>query len=102
MLCSNAKKTNAAFRKLELSTAEDDEKGKPKKVTKLTKPGSAAEALKFAFRAGKPSRAERITDTIGQGKFLYYRYVDYFKNIPSSLDDMIDGLIYIYLLTRKS
>jgi len=56
----------------------------------------------MAFGAGKPSKAERIQKELGTYIFLYYRYLDYFKNIPSSLDDMIDGLIYIHLISRES
>lgn len=97
MLCAITKKIDAAFRRLELSTAT--EKQKETKTTRFTKPGTAAEALKLAFGAGKPSKSERVRNTIGRFKFLYYRYVDYFKNIPSSLDDMIDGLIYIHLMS---
>ena len=67
----------------------------------MSKPTTAAEALKMAFRAGKPSKAERISKELGQKIFLYYRYLDYFKNIPSSLDDMIDGLIYIHLMNLR-
>ena len=62
---------------------------------------TAADALKMALSAGKPSKAERIRKELGTGVFLYYRYVDYFKNIPSSLDDMIDGLIYIHFVTER-
>ena len=56
----------------------------------------------MAFGAGKPSKDERIQKELGTYIFLYYRYLDYFKNIPSSLDDMIDGLIYIHLISRES
>ena len=62
---------------------------------------TAADALRMAFSAGKPSKSERIHKELGTGVFLYYRYVDYFKNIPSSLDDMIDGLIYIHFVTER-
>jgi hypothetical protein len=55
----------------------------------------------MAFSASKPSKVERVHKELGTGVFLYYRYVDYFKNIPSSLDDMIDGLIYIHFVTER-
>ena len=55
----------------------------------------------MAFGAGKPSKAERVHKELGTGVFLYYRYVDYFKTHPSNLDDMIDGLIYIHLMTQR-
>lgn len=55
----------------------------------------------MAFGMGKPSKAERISKELGQKLFLYYRYVDYFKTHPSSLDDMIDGLIYIHLINLR-
>lgn len=55
----------------------------------------------MAFGAGKPSKAERIHKELGTYVFLYYKYLDYFKNIPSSLDDMIDGLIYIHLINQR-
>jgi hypothetical protein len=60
------------------------------------------EALKLAFRAGKPSKAEQIHKSLGTYLFWYYRYLDYYKNIPSSVDDLVDGLIYIHLTTRES
>jgi hypothetical protein len=66
----------------------------------LTKPGTAAEALKLAFGTGKPSKAELVQKHLGGPVFLYYKYLDFFKSVPSSLDDMIDGLIYINLTTR--
>lgn len=75
---------------------------KKDKVTKLSKPGTAAEALKLAFSTGKPSKAEQVHKALGTYVFLYYRYLDYFKTIPSSVDDMVDGLIYIHLTTRES
>ena len=95
----NAKKTHAAFRRLELSTA--DRKPKAKKATRLSKPTTVAEALRLAFGAGKPSRAEQIVKNLGYYLFMYYKYKDYFKSAPSSLDDMIDGLIYINLISRE-
>ena len=55
----------------------------------------------MAFSAGKPSKSERVHNELGTMIFLYYRYVDYFKNIPSNLDDMIDGLIYIHFVTER-
>ena len=55
----------------------------------------------MAFGAGKPSKAERVQKELGMYVFLYYRYVDYFKNTPSNLDDMIDGLIYIHLMNQR-
>lgn len=55
----------------------------------------------MAFGAGKPSKAERVQKELGTYIFLYYRYVDYFKTHPSSLDDMIDGLIYIHLTVER-
>ena len=55
----------------------------------------------MAFGAGKPSKAERVHKELGTYLFLYYKYVDYFKNIPSNLDDLIDGLIYIHLMTQR-
>lgn len=55
----------------------------------------------MALSAGKPSKAERVRKELGTYLFFYYRYVDYFKNIPSSLDDMIDGLIYIHFVTER-
>lgn len=77
------------------------DKQKANKPTRLTKPSTAAEALKLAFGAGKPSKAERVRETLGTYIFLYYRYLDHFKSIPSSLDDMIDGLIYIHLINYR-
>ena len=99
MLCLNAKKTDAAFRKLELSTAQNTSKANHSQA--FVKPSSVADALRMAFGAGKPSKRERIRQTLGNAKFLYYRYIDFFKNIPSSLDDMIDGLIYIHLTSDR-
>jgi hypothetical protein len=59
------------------------------------------EALRLAFGAGKPSKAELVQKHLGTYVFLYYRYKDYFKSAPSSLDDLIDGLIYIHLISRE-
>ena len=67
----------------------------------IHKPDSVAEAIRIAFGANKPSKVERIHKELGTYVFLYYRYVDYFKNIPSNLDDLIDGLIYIHLTGRE-
>ena len=55
----------------------------------------------MAFAANKPSKAEQVIKNLGYYLFLYYKYKDYFKSAPSSLDDMIDGLIYIHLMTRE-
>ena len=77
---------------------EQKDKGE---TTKLVKPETAADALKMAFSAGKPSKAERIHKELGTYVFLYYRYVDYFNTHPSNLDDMVDGLIYIHFVTER-
>ena len=55
----------------------------------------------MAFGAKKVPLSERVQKSIGLKVFWYYRYLDYFKNIPSSLDDMIDGLIYIHLMSKR-
>ena len=55
----------------------------------------------MAFKAKKVSLGEQVQKSIGLKVFWYYRYLDYFKNIPSSLDDMIDGLIYIHLMSKR-
>ena len=67
----------------------------------LAKPATAADALRMAFKTKKVSLGEQVQKSIGLKVFWYYRYLDYFKTIPSSLDDMIDGLIYIHLTTRE-
>lgn len=55
----------------------------------------------MAFGIGKPSYAERVQKTLGNLRFLYYKYIEYFKKTPFDLDDMIDGLIYIHLQSQK-
>lgn len=55
----------------------------------------------MAFSVAKPSKAEQIVKNLGYYLFMYYKYKDYFKSAPSSLDDMIDGLIYINLISRE-
>jgi hypothetical protein len=67
----------------------------------LGKPATAADALRMAFKAKKVSLGEQVQKSIGLKVFWYYRYLDYFKIIPSSLDDMIDGLIYIHLMSKR-
>lgn len=36
-----------------------------------------------------------IKQTVGSVLFVYYVYMDTFKQKPSDLDDLIDGLLYI-------
>ena len=55
----------------------------------------------MAFKAKKVPLGEQVQKSIGLKVFWYYRYLDYFKTIPSSLDDMIDGLIYIHFVTER-
>ena len=55
----------------------------------------------MAFGVKKVSLGERVQKSIGIEVYWYYKYLDYFKNIPSSLDDMIDGLIYIHLTNHR-
>jgi len=32
--------------------------------------------------------------------YLYYKYLDFFKMRPSSIEDMVDGLIYMDIMQK--
>lgn len=36
----------------------------------------------------------KVKRVLGNLKFLYYRYLEEFHQVPRDIDDLIDGLIY--------
>ena len=41
-------------------------------------------------------------EQLGKLLFLYYRYLNNFHRVPIDFDDMIDGTIYLSLITEQA
>lgn len=50
----------------------------------------------------KKTFGEKVDEQLGKLLFLYYRYLNNFHRVPIDFDDMIDGTIYLSLITEQN
>lgn len=67
--------------------------------------GDIATVIRLMTQTSALTPTDFIKKTVGSVLFLYYMYVDKLHVRPVSLDDWIDGLLYLdakaYLITRQ-
>lgn len=105
MLRVNDKKIDTAFGRLRKrrtavglsSTAEstEDETERIRQaIAAAQATGDIATIIKLVTSTSKLTTTDFIQKTCGSLLFLYYTYVDKFKQLPVDIDDMVDGLLY--------
>lgn len=106
MLRVDGKKIDAAFRRLRErrvavgieSTAETPEQEAERirqAIASAQAAGDISTIIKLITSSSKLTTRDFIQKTCGSLLFLYYTYVDRFKQIPVDINDLIDGLLYL-------
>lgn len=105
MLRADGKKIDTAFGRLRQrriavgieSTAETPEQEAERvrqAIAAAQAAGDISTIIKLITSSSKLTTRDFIQKTCGSFLFLYYTYVDRFKQIPVDIDDLVDGLLY--------
>lgn len=57
--------------------------------------GNISALLSLITQASALSPADYIKKTVGNLMFIYYNFLDNYKQRPMDIDDLVDGLLYI-------
>lgn len=106
MLWVNGKKINTAFGRLRdrraavgdttrSETPEEEAKRVEQDLKMAAQSGDVAKLIRIIAQSGSLTVADYISKTVGNLFFLYYTYVDKFHTHPVTIDDLIDGLLYL-------
>lgn len=76
-------------------TPEQESKRVSKALQDAASSGDIHTIVKVIANTSTLSPTDFIQKTVGSLLYVYYMYVDRFHTVPTDLDDMIDGILYI-------
>lgn len=57
--------------------------------------GDIGTIVKLIAKASGLTTSDYVKKTIGNAMFIYYSYVNHFHCYPRTLDELVDGILYI-------
>ena len=76
-------------------TPEAESKRVSEELRQAAASGDIHTIVKVIANTSSLSPTDFIQKTVGSLLYVYYMYVDRFHTLPTDLDDMIDGILYI-------
>ena len=76
-------------------TPEQESKRVTEELKNAAASGDIHTIVKVIANTSSLSPTDFIQKTVGSLLYVYYMYVDRFHTVPTDIDDMIDGILYI-------
>ena len=106
MLRYPGKKVNSAFRKLrerreavgnisKEETPEQEAERVQRELAAASAANDIATIVKIIARTSSLTASDYVQKTVGNVMFTYFTYVDTYHIYPRTLEDLVDGILYI-------
>lgn len=106
MLWYPGKKVNSAFRRLREKreavgnvsreeTPEQEAERVQRELAAASAANDIATIVKIIARTSSLKASDYVQKTVGNVMFTYFTYVDNYHTYPRTLDDLVDGILYI-------
>jgi hypothetical protein len=106
VLWYTGKKVNTAFRRIaekreavghfhKAETPEQEAERVQRELAAASAANDIATMIKIIARTSSLTVSDYIQKTVGHVMFTYFTYVDNFHTYPRTLDDIVDGILYM-------
>ena len=106
MLWYPGKKVNSAFRRLrekreavgnvsQEETPEQEAERVQRELAAASAANDIATIVKIIARTSSLKASDYVQKTVGNVMFTYFTYVDNYHTYPRTLDDLVEGILYI-------